>query len=263
MDVQTILNGLGSIASIGAIPLSIFLYLRAQEEKLAGARRDILRTLSYQLGEGRSVTLFEIEAVTESVLRVKRLKGSPVSPVEVVNDLVSETISNPMISRERKEEILFELQRALLSPSIRHIVLQHRLTAPRLAILVGDAPQSRSELEAKTEAIAVEHDAKSHAALTSTLFGLVAAVTSSVVAAFEFSDLTPRLREMFERLPASPLILGVLTTILAALVSLGLNKFNIGSHKDESTGRRRSDETERPNTRLRPTVPDEDVKRRG
>lgn len=235
MDLQTVLNALGSIASIGAIPLSIYLYLRAQEEKLASSRRDVLRTLSYQLGEGRSVTLFEIEAVTESVLRTRRLKVTAISPVEVVNDLVTETISNPMISRDRKETILFELERALLLPSIRDIIARHRLSPSRLLAIVGEpVPEGADELAAESEAIAAEHETarRNALSLTSTAFGVLAAVTSLAAAVFQFSDMTPRLREIVGRLPAPDLLLGVLASLLAAILFFVTEKLVGSRHRD-------------------------------
>src|SRR5450759_3115224 len=110
MELSSVLNVVGSIASISAIPLSIYFYLRSEEQKIANARRDILRTLSYQLGEARPITVFEIGAVIESVLRSRRVKSDAVSPAEVVNDLVTETIANPMLAPDRKANILNELE---------------------------------------------------------------------------------------------------------------------------------------------------------
>lgn len=268
MDLQTVLNALGSIASIGAIPLSIYLYLRAQEEKLASSRRDVLRTLSYQLGEGRSVTLFEIEAVTESVLRTRRLRVAAISPVEVLNDLVTETISNPMISGERKETILFELERALLLPSIRDIIARHRLSSSRLLAMVGEPiPEGADELAAESGAIAAEYEAakRNVLTLTSTAFGVLAAVTSLAAAVFQFSEMTPRLREIVGGLPAPDLLLGVLASLLAAILVLVTERLVPSRFRDgeqRSAGRPRESDL-RPTKRSEPTALDEERKRRG
>ena len=106
MDIASLLGIIGSIASVGAIPLSIWLYLRSQEEKLLSTRREIIRVLSFQLGEGRPLSLFEINAVIDSQLRARKLKPGVVTPKAILDDLVSETLSNPMLAPQRKEIIL-------------------------------------------------------------------------------------------------------------------------------------------------------------
>lgn len=224
MELPTVLNLLGSIASIGAIPLSIYLYLRAREEKIANARREIVRILSYQLGEARPVTLFEVESVIQSVLRNRRLKLDAITPSEVVNDLVTETISNPMLVPQRKQVILTELERALLAPAISDIVTKHQLDSHALLALLGEVTSEATLATAEgaaAERVASEHAISrlSPATFTSSAFGWLAALTSLGALAFQFSDITPRIREFLGRLPGQQFFLGLGATVLAILLT--------------------------------------------
>ena len=54
--MSSVLQLLGSIASIGSIPLAIYLYLRNQEVRHSMLRREIVKALSFQIGEGRELT---------------------------------------------------------------------------------------------------------------------------------------------------------------------------------------------------------------
>lgn len=67
--VNAALQVLGSLASLAAIPLSVYLYLRSREARAAKLRREIVRILSYQIGEGRDLSLFEVQAVIDSKTR--------------------------------------------------------------------------------------------------------------------------------------------------------------------------------------------------
>lgn len=101
---------IGSIASIGGIPLAIYLYLRSREAKFNKLRNEIVRILSYQIGEGRNLSVFEIKAVIDSKVREARGKSGVIEPDEIIEDLVSETISSPLLNSDRKNEILSNLR---------------------------------------------------------------------------------------------------------------------------------------------------------
>ncbi|GLU57245.1 hypothetical protein Dfri01_67060 [Dyadobacter frigoris] len=102
---------IGSIASLISIPLAIYLYLKSKEAKFDKLKKDISRVLSYQIGDERQLSTFEIKTVISSKLRENRINTDAISVSEVIEDLVSETISSPLISKERKTQILDNLKR--------------------------------------------------------------------------------------------------------------------------------------------------------
>ena len=86
--MEYILTILGTIASLGAIPLSIYFYLKSKENKFDKVKKEIVKILSYQIGEERELTAFEIQTVINSKLRENRFKTNIVSIDEIVEDLV-------------------------------------------------------------------------------------------------------------------------------------------------------------------------------
>ncbi|MFQ2173012.1 hypothetical protein ACK345_07515 [Aeromonas rivipollensis] len=91
--MNDVLSIIGSVASIASIPLAFYLYLKSQAEKFLGVRKDIVNRLAFQLGEGRTLTIFEVQAVIDARLRENRLKFGSIRPNEVIEDLVTETIA--------------------------------------------------------------------------------------------------------------------------------------------------------------------------
>jgi hypothetical protein len=100
----------GSIASLVGIPLAWYFYLRTRRSAHERARAQISHTLSYQLGEGRELSVFEVMAVIESVTREARIPSDKINFEEVVDDLVTETIRNPMLEGNRKAGIVKNLR---------------------------------------------------------------------------------------------------------------------------------------------------------
>ena len=79
--------------------LSKWHLLGSREVKFSKLKREIVKILSYQIGEGRNLSTFEIQAVIDSKIREAGIKGNALSVSEIVEDLVSETISR---SEERR-----------------------------------------------------------------------------------------------------------------------------------------------------------------
>ena len=100
----------GSAASIVSVPLAIYLYLRSREAAERRIRQEIAKILSYQIGENRLLSGFEIQAVIDSECRENRVKLGSITPSDVIEDLVSDTITNPMLNSERKEHIIRNLR---------------------------------------------------------------------------------------------------------------------------------------------------------
>lgn len=108
--MSSVLQLLGSIASIGSIPLAIYLYLRNQEVRHSMLRREIVKALSFQIGEGRELTKDEITIVINSKIRENRGKIGSISEIEITEDLITETMINPMLDSERKDTITTNLK---------------------------------------------------------------------------------------------------------------------------------------------------------
>jgi hypothetical protein len=101
---------IGTLASIGSIPLSIYLYLKSREDKFDRIKREIVKILSHQIGDRRVLTTFEIQTVINSITRGHRVDNLRISVDQIIEDLVAETIANPLLDKDIKEKIIAELK---------------------------------------------------------------------------------------------------------------------------------------------------------
>ena len=185
--MEQVLTILGTIASLGAIPLSIYLYLKTKEAKLDKVRKEIVKTLSYQIGEERQITAFEIQTVINSKIRENRFKKNTINIDEIVEDLVSEIISSPMIDRNKKQIILADLKSIYIKDEILDNVKdeilddikEDNLTWDNLEHKIRDF-DSKQELE---ERLSVEMKGKSYERI-STWFAIIAGIITIILTVF-------------------------------------------------------------------------------
>lgn len=101
--MNDLISIIGTIASVGSIPLAIYLFIKSKENAFDKVKRDIVRILSHQIGSGRQLTTFEIQAVINSKLRDNKINPDNISVDEIIEDLIAEVISNPLIDNDKKE----------------------------------------------------------------------------------------------------------------------------------------------------------------
>src|SRR4051812_18711686 len=92
---------IGTIASVGSIPLAIYLFLKSKENSFDKVKRDIVRILSHQIGSNRQLTSLELQSVINSKLRDNKIGLNNITADEIIEDLVTEVISNPLIDNEK------------------------------------------------------------------------------------------------------------------------------------------------------------------
>lgn len=102
--METFLHLIGSIASIGSIPLTIYIYLRSLDKR----RKDFIKSLFYQIVDGKKFSFFEIQSIINSKKRGADVRLM-LSPDDVIEDLVTETISTSMLNSDQKKYILLNL----------------------------------------------------------------------------------------------------------------------------------------------------------
>ncbi len=184
------LQTLAYLVASAIIPTAIYFYLSTRESsreaKYQRLREEIARTLAYQIGEGRSLSAFEIHAVIDSKLRDFRTGAGIISVDEVVEDLVSETMTTLMLEGQRKEQII---------DNLRRIHEQQLPAEDRLYAVEGHRPSGES---------------------LSTLFAWVAPVVTVVL----FVGGATLIQTLGERFRQDPYILYILLGLAAGLVSL-------------------------------------------
>ncbi len=184
------LQTLAYLVACAIIPTAIYFYLSTRESsreaKYQRLREEIARTLAYQIGEGRSLSAFEIHAVIDSKLRDFRTGPGIITVDEVVEDLVSETMTTLMLDGQRKEQII---------ENLRRIHEQLLPAAAQRADSEGRRPAGES---------------------LSTLFAWIAPVVTVVL----FVGATTVIQALGERFRQDPYILYILLGLGAGLISL-------------------------------------------
>lgn len=214
---------IGSIASIGSIPLAIYLFLKSQVQKYIDIRRDIVNRLSFQIGEGRKLTLFEIQSVIESRVRENRIKSNIIRPDEIIEDLVTATVNSPLLESSRKGEIVSALSE-LHSLGKLHFLLASDSTIYKrfLAYLKESKQETEVEVVEKALEKEAEQGKKSKTANAPELFGAISTIIALIAAMITLIDISGTLSILPKLLNSemlTSLALGIGASIIAAVLT--------------------------------------------
>lgn len=108
---------LGTLASVFAIPLAIYFYIKENDNKKDRVRRDIIKILLLQLNETNTISKTEIISVCHSKCRENKISRDSYRFSEISEDLLSEVISNPLIKRENRSVYIKDLQSIIERPN--------------------------------------------------------------------------------------------------------------------------------------------------
>lgn len=218
---------IGSIASIGSIPLAIYFFLKSQVQKYLDIRREIVNRLSFQIGEGRKLSLFEIQAVIESRVRDNRIKSGVIRPDEIIEDLVTETINSPLLESARKEEIVISLS------ELHSLGKLHALVSSDAAIFkdfLGFLRESKQETEVDAVEAALEKETdeakKTKTANAPEVFAAISGIFGAIAVLITLVDFTGNLKVLPKLLDSdivTSLALGVAASIIGASLTAIIN----------------------------------------
>ena len=236
---------LGSLASIGGIPLAIYFFIKSKENKFAKVKSEIIRTLSYQIGENRELGTFEIDTVLRSKLRENSLKENSLSSESIVEDLATETISNPLIESDRKKEIIANLKQlyfkgevyqvidSLDKSSVLSIVEEQNTEKKQKAEeqIVNDVKKRIDELQITKEKIEKLSSVQKRVSNLSSMFAVVATIIT-VIASLLSTTVGEKISEYLKSINIDDnfsfvlaILAGILISLLASLISFVVKKF--------------------------------------
>tara|TARA_R110002049_G_scaffold300635_1_gene491646 strand:+ start:1090 stop:1806 length:717 start_codon:yes stop_codon:yes gene_type:complete len=224
---------IGSIASLVSIPLAIYLSLKSKEAKFDKLKKDIVRTLSYQIGDERLLSTFEIKTVISSKLRENRIKTDSITVSEIIEDLVSETISSPLIGKDKKTEILLNLKKIYHKGEIFDEI--ESIEDSEIVSWEKAEPRIKSILENKIrlDKSLDEYEEKNdrYKQRMSTVFAITAFLVTtitliiSIIGKEEFHILNNKLNEPFKEYEfIITVIMGAVTSIFAGLTTFLIRK---------------------------------------
>jgi hypothetical protein len=228
--MNEILQIIGSVASILGVPLAVYLYLKSQVQKYANVRREIVKRLSHQIGEGRKVGLFELNAVIDSLVRENRLRRGAITGISVIEDLIAETVSSPLLDSGRKEQLINELSELHVIGKVFETIQSDSETFEKflnhLKVETGNSDETdkiRGEIEKVREK-------SKETSKTPELFGAVATVIAGITASMSiagFSEGLNILPKILNSNIVTGVSLGLGATFLTAAVVAVITKINL------------------------------------
>ena len=102
---------------MGSVPLAIFFYYKTIDGKYEKVKKDLISLFSRYIGTGNKLSLFYISSVINAKLRENNLKIDCITTNSIIEDLIVEIISNPLLNNEAKKSILYDLE-TLINPVV-------------------------------------------------------------------------------------------------------------------------------------------------
>lgn len=225
--MNEILQAIGSVASILGVPLAVYLFLKGQVQKYADVRREIVKRLSHQIGEGRKVGLFELNAVIDSLVRENRLRRGSISSSSIIEDLVAETISSPLLDSAKKEQLIAELTEVHSLGKMYQTIASDDEAFQSFIEYLGAKSGSNDEADELRKEVENAKEKSQEGSKLPELFGGISAAIAGMAAAasiasfFEGTQLLPRILDS-EILTS--LLLGVGASVAAAGIAVLISK---------------------------------------
>lgn len=224
--MNDIISLIGTIASIGSIPLGFYFFIKGKEEKRDKVKRDIVKILLYQLNDSSLVSIFEIQSVINSKCRESKVNVDSITKTEIIDDLLSEIISNPLLQRENKRTFIANLKylsHRILTTSDAEIN-KETVTFEKLK----EVDQDKIEIELQKEQEKAKHKDKTESlsqifSIITSLLGLVAGFVAVGSDIFLNNDFLKRLFEKNDFLLT--IVAGVLVSTLGVSISYLVKKY--------------------------------------
>ena len=225
--MNDVLQIIGSVASILGVPLAFYLFLKGQAQKYANVRREIVKRISHQVGEGRKVGLFELSAIIDSLVRESKLRKGSISVNSVVEDLIAETVSSPLLESARKEQLIQELSDVHSLGKMYQIIASDENIFESFLVHIGETADGEDQTERLRQDIEQAKEKTIESSKLPELFAKVAGsltvvvMVSSIANSVGGLDLLPRIldSEIF-----TSLMLGVLISVLGIGAAVALNR---------------------------------------
>lgn len=216
---------LGTFASIISVPLAIIFYFKTKNGKYEKIRKELVNLFTSYIGAGNSLSTFHLSSVINAKLRENNLKLGRITIKSVIEDLVIEIISNPLLNKGDKAAILNNLE-MLMSDAYNEKLIEEKNLSPKDLDDKAEPHNKYAKKKINIERI-ILHKSKGSVEninLITLWVGIVASVLAFLISSgqvteiFEVIDLTNT---------GSQILVGIISLILAALATYLIDNINI------------------------------------
>lgn len=216
---------LGTFASIISVPLAIILYFKTKDGKYEKIRKELVNLFTSYIGAGNSLSTFHLSSVINAKLRENNLKIGHITIKSIIEDLVMEIISNPLLNKEDKAAILNNIE-MLMPGDCSEKLIEEKDLSPKDSDDKVEQHNKNAKKKINVERI-ILHKSKGSVEninLITLLVGIVASVLAFLISSgqvteiFEVIDLTNT---------SSQILAGIITLIISTLASYLIENINI------------------------------------
>lgn len=218
---------IGTIASIGSIPLSLYLFIKSKENNIDKVKRDIVRILSHQIGDNRQLSTFEIQTVINSKTRETKIDHKKITVNHIIEDLVSETISNPILDKSIKETIISDLRKIYFKgeilTSIDNIELDTRTEDEKESNEENIEEEIKRIIRQRTELNSIIENSDKKVVRTSESFAIIAGVMTIFASVLTFigkDEYQNYSKPLYDFLQKNDFYISIVSSILTAVIAL-------------------------------------------
>ncbi len=228
--MSQLLQWIGTFASIISVPLAVFFYYKTIDGKYEKVKKDLISLFSSYIGTGNKLSLFYISSVINAKLRENNLKVGCITTNSIIEDLIVEIISNPLLNNAAKKSILYDLE-TLINPVAS--VPDGKLAGGKTLSneeLNDIAEQRRKNVEVlkNGEPIVVETRKEKGKMQTDKKIQIITGWVSIMAVILSFLISTGQVTEIFKIIDltntVSQIMVGVIASVMASLVMFLIEK---------------------------------------
>lgn len=221
--MSQLLQWIGTFASIISVPLAIFFYYKTIDGKYERVKKELISLFSSYIGTGNKLSLFYISSVINAKMRENNLKTGCITTESIIEDLIVEIISNPLLDNESKKSILHDLE-TLIHPIIA--VQDGKLAGENLSTEnendVAERRRKIAEALRNGEPIVVETIKEKSKVQPKKKIEVITGWVSIVATILSFLISTGQVTEIFKVIDltntVSQILIGVIASIIAAII---------------------------------------------
>lgn len=229
--MSQLLQWVGTFASIISVPLAIFFYYKTIDAKYEKVKKELIRLFSSYIGTGNKLSIFYLSSVINAKLREDNLKAGCITTISIIEDLMVEIISNPLLANETKKAILYDLE-TLINPVVN--VPSGKLAGGNVSNEDEDnVAKCRKELAEALrngEPVVVETDKRKNKVQFKEKFSIIIEWVSIVATIISFLISSGQVTKIFKVIDLTSTItqisIGIITSLIASLLLFLIEKIH-------------------------------------
>lgn len=219
----------GTFTSIISVPLAVYFYIKTIDSKTNKIKKVIVMVFSNYIGAGGKISRFYLSSVLQAKLTENNLKDESITESDIINDLVTDILSNALLSVEVKQSILLEIEQEFNKNIIKSITVPDGKLAGGNVDTASERRRQLAEALCKGEPVIIDSQngkisklakLSESAGLITTVVTIVAAILTIFIT---FGNYIPKNAFLDLTNPFIQVLAGILTTIVVSII-IGIAK---------------------------------------